>query len=225
MWREVFRQSRRSTPDATSAEEVANWLTHGFGLAASLVAGPLLVGPAIRSGDPLGAASVAVYALTLVAAYATSTLYHSVEEPDLKRFFRLLDHSAIFLLIAGTYTPITLIVLRGGWGWTLAGAVWALAAAGIAWKIRWMERFPILGPIYYLAMGWLGVVAIGPLAAALSGLELAWLAAGGLAYTGGIVFYAWKKLPFNHAVWHGFVMAGSACHYVAIALVVGGLAG
>jgi len=215
---------RRSTAEATPAEEVANQLTHGAGLAISLIAGPLLVGFAVRSGDPLSAASVAVYALTLVLLYAASTLYHSVEEPDLKRVFRLLDHSSIFLLIAGTYTPITMIVLRGGWGWTLLGVVWALAAAGIAWKVCCLERFPILGPVYYLAMGWLAVVALGPLTEAMSTAEIAWMAAGGAAYTGGIVFYAWKKLPFNHAVWHGFVLAGSACHFVMVSLSLGGAA-
>ena len=213
---------RRSTAEATPAEEVANRLTHGAGLVASLVAAPLLVGFAVRSGDPLGVASVAVYGLTLILLYAASTIYHSVEEPDLKRLFRLLDHSSIFLLIAGTYTPITLLVLRDGWGWTLLAVVWTLAAIGIAWKVCCLERFPILGPVYYLAMGWLALIAIEPLIAAMSTAELAWMAAGGAAYTGGIVFYAWKALPFNHAVWHGFVLVGSACHFVMIALSLGG---
>ena len=212
---------KRSVPDESSPhEERANRLTHAAGLALSLVGGPLLVGLAVRSGDPTSVASVAVYAVTLVALYAASTAYHSVTAPELKRLFRRLDHSAIFLLIAGTYTPVTMVVLDGGWGWALLGTAWALAAAGIAWKLCCLERFAILGPVYYLAMGWLAVVAIGPLTAALSTAEMAWLAAGGLAYTGGIVFYAWKKLPYNHAVWHGFVLVGSACHFTAIALTV-----
>ena len=211
---------RRSTASSTPREEAANRLTHGLGLVASLVGGPLLVGLAIRSGDPLGVASVAVYALTLVALYTASTLYHSVEKPDLKRVFRLLDHSAIFLLIAGTYTPVAVLVLRDGLGWALLGAAWLLAGAGIAWKICCLEKFPVLGPVYYLAMGWLALVAVEPLLSALSTAELAWLLAGGVVYTSGVVFYAWKKLPFNHAVWHLFVLAGSACHYVAIALNV-----
>lgn len=211
---------RRSTVDPTPREEAANRLTHGLGLVASLVGGPILVGLAVRSGDPLGAASVGVYALTLVALYTASTLYHSVEKPDLKRVFRLLDHSAIFLLIAGTYTPVAVLVLRDGLGWALLGTAWLLAGAGIAWKICCLERFPVLGPVYYLAMGWLALVAVKPLLSALSTAELAWLLAGGVAYTAGVAFYAWKKLPFNHAVWHVFVLAGSACHYVAIALEV-----
>jgi hemolysin III len=211
---------RRSTANSTPREEAANRLTHGLGLAASLVGGPLLVGRAIRSGDPLGAASVAVYVLTLMALYTASTLYHSVEKPDLKRVFRLLDHSAIFLLIAGTYTPVAVLVLRDGLGWALLGAAWLLAGVGIAWKICCLEKFPVLGPVYYLAMGWLALVAVKPLLSALSTAETAWLLAGGVAYTSGVAFYAWKKLPFNHAVWHLFVLAGSACHYVAIALNV-----
>jgi hemolysin III len=181
------------------------------------VGGPVLVGLALESGDPLGVASIAVYAVTLVALYTASTLYHSVETPDLKRLFRLLDHSAIFLLIAGTYTPVAVIVLRDGLGWTLLGMAWLLAAVGIAWKICCLEKYPILGPVYYLAMGWLAVLAIEPLWHALSPMEIGWLLAGGAAYTGGIVFYAWKRLPYNHAIWHLFVLAGSICHYVAIA--------
>lgn len=212
---------KRSTADESSPrEERANRLTHGAGLILSLIAGPVLVALAVRSGDPTSVASVAVYVATLVALYTASTAYHSVTKPELKRLLRRLDHSAIFLLIAGTYTPVTMIVLEGGWGWALLGTAWALAAAGIAWKLCCLERFAILGPVYYLAMGWLAVVALKPLVAALSTAEMAWLAAGGLAYTGGVVFYAWKKLPYNHAVWHGFVLAGSACHFTAIALTV-----
>lgn len=208
---------RRSRPDPTPEEEVANRFTHGIGLAASLVGAPLLVGLALRSGDPLSVASIAVYGLTLVTLYAVSTLYHSVEHPDRKRLFRLLDHSAVFLLIAGTYTPVTVIVLRDGTGWILLGVAWLLAGLGIAWKICCLERFPVLGPVYYLAMGWLAVVALGPLVEALSTLQLVWLALGGLAYTAGIVFYAWKRLPYNHAVWHVFVLAGSVFHYLMLA--------
>ena len=212
---------KRSVADESSPrEERANRITHAAGLVLSLVGGPVLVGLAIRSGDPTSVASVAVYAVTLVALYAASTAYHSVTGPELKRLLRRLDHSAIFLLIAGTYTPVTMIVLEGGWGWALLGTVWVLAAAGIAWKVCCLERFPILGPVYYVAMGWLAVVALDPLMAALSTAEMAWLAAGGLAYTGGVVFYAWKRLPYNHAVWHAFVLAGSVCHFAAIALTV-----
>ena len=212
---------RRSFADESSArEERANRWTHAVGLLASLVAGPVLVGLAVRSGDATSVASVAVYVLTLVALYAASTAYHSVRRPELKRLLRRLDHSAIFLLIAGTYTPIALVVLRGGLGWTLLAVAWGLGAVGIAWKILYLERFPILGPVYYLVMGWMAVVALEPLVATLDTAEMAWLVAGGLAYTGGIVFYAWKRLPYNHAVWHLFVLAGSVCHFTTIALTL-----
>lgn len=212
---------RRSVADESSPrEEWVNRWTHAAGLAASLVAGPFLVGLALRSGDPASVASVAVYVLTLVVLYAASTAYHSVSRPELKRLLRKLDHSAIFLLIAGTYTPIALLVLDGSLGWILLAAAWGLGAVGIAWKVCCLERFPVLGPVYYLAMGWLAVVAIGPLVDSLSTAELAWLVAGGLAYTGGVAFYAWKRLPYNHAVWHLFVLAGSVCHFTTIALTV-----
>lgn len=206
--------------ESSPPEERANRWTHAVGLAASLVAGPVLVGLAVRSGDPTSIAGVAVYALTLVALYAASTAYHSVRRPDLKRLLRRLDHSAIFLLIAGTYTPIALVVLGGGLGWTLLATAWGLGAVGIVWKICCLERFPVLGPAYYLAMGWMAVVALGPLVESLSTAEMAWLVAGGLAYTGGVVFYAWKRLPYNHAVWHLFVLAGSFCHFTTVAMAV-----
>lgn len=208
---------QQTTHRTLRLERWANRLTHGFGLAASVVVAPLLVGLAVRSGDAWSLASIAVYAATLIALYAASTLYHSVRKPDLRRLLRRVDHGAIFLLIAGTYTPVSLIVLRDGLGWTLVGIVWAMAAVGIVWKIYYLERYPILGPAYYLAMGWLAVLALPALLDALTGPELAWLLAGGAAYTLGIAFYAWKRLPFNHAIWHLFVLGGSACHVVAIA--------
>lgn len=207
--------------EASRREELANLLTHGAGLAASLVGGPILVGLALRSGDPWSVASVTVYAVTLVGLYAASTAYHGVRRPSLKRVLRRVDHSAIYLLIAGTFTPVTVIVLRDGLGWTLLGTVWLMAAVGIAWKICCLEKFPVLGPIYYLVMGWLAVVAIGPLLDTLSMAELAWIVSGGAAYTLGVVFYAWNRLPYNHAVWHLFVLAGSVSHFIAIALMIG----
>jgi hemolysin III len=178
-------------PGHTAGEELANRLTHSVGL---------------------------VYVFSLVTLYAASTLYHSVRRPRLKRVLRLLDHGAIFLLIAGTYTPISLIVLRGGLGWTLTGTAWTLAALGIFWKIRSLERRPILGPVFYLAMGWIAVLALPALLQALTGPQLAWLLAGGAAYSVGVIFYAWGQLPFNHAIWHLFVLAGSACHFLVLAL-------
>ena len=211
-------------PHHSPGEELANQLTHGFGLAASAVIAPLLVGLAIRSGEPWSMASVAVYVVSLVFLYAASTLYHTARHPGRKRLLRQIDHSAIFILIAGSYTPISIIVLRGGLGWALTGVIWVLAAAGIAWKIRDLDRFRILGPAFYIAMGWLAVLALPFLLKALTGTELVWLVAGGMAYTSGIVFYAWKRLPFNHAIWHLFVLAGSACHVVLVALRLSSIA-
>ena len=214
----MSRTHRIQQTHYSPGEELANQLTHGFGLAASVIVAPLLVGLAVRSGDPWSLASVSVYVASLVFLYLASTLYHTARDPDRKRLLRQIDHSAIFVLIAGSYTPISIIVLRGGLGWTLTGIIWALAAAGIAWKIRDLDRYRILGPAFYIGMGWLAVLAFPYLLEALTGAELAWLVAGGLAYTSGIVFYAWKRLPFNHAIWHLFVLAGSACHVVVLAL-------
>jgi hemolysin III len=139
-----------------------------------------------------------------------------VRRPRLRYVFRILDHASIFLIIAGTYTPFTLVSLQGVWGWSLFGVVWGLAFAGVGFKVVMTARLRILGPLLYLAMGWLIVIAYEPLVAAVPGAGIDWLIAGGLFYSGGLIFYAWDRLPFNHAIWHGFVLAGSACHYVAI---------
>lgn len=161
-----------------------------------------------------------VYGATLVVLYTASTFYHSLRSPRLKRFFRILDHASIYLLIAGTYTPFTLVNLRGGWGWMLFGLVWGLAALGILFKIFFVDRFPIASTAVYLLMGWLAVIAIKPLLMLVPSGGLLWLLAGGLAYTAGIVFFAWGKMPYNHAVWHVFVLAGSICHYFAVLFYV-----
>jgi hemolysin III len=159
-----------------------------------------------------------VFAATLVLLYAASTLYHAIPASRAKQVLRVVDHSSIYLLIAGSYTPFTLGVLRGAWGWSLFGVVWTLAACGILYKTMFGFRFPRLSTGFYLAMGWLAVVALEPLARALPGPALAWLLAGGLCYTAGVPFYARDRLRFRHAVWHLFVLAGSACHYVAVLL-------
>lgn len=204
-------------------EEIASSVTHGLGLAAAVVAIPLLISAAARRGDLWGTVGAAVFGATLVFLYATSTLYHALPPgsiPRAKRVFRVLDHAAIYLLIAGTYTPFMLGPLRGPWGWSLLGAVWGLAVCGVALKSTIGFRFPHASTALYLLMGWLILVAVGPLAANLDRTALVWLVAGGLCYTGGVLFYAWERLRYGHAIWHLFVAAGSACHVAAVLIGV-----
>ena len=200
----------------TRTEEIASSVTHGIGTGLAVAALAVLVFFAARTEDPWKVVSLSIYGTTLVILYLSSTLYHAFRNPSLKRFFRFLDHSSIYLLIAGTYTPLTLINLRGRWGWTLFGLIWGLAAAGIIMTASLMGRSRLLGGLIYIGMGWLAVVAIKPLVQSVPPGGIFWLVAGGLAYTVGVVFYVWKKLPYNHAAWHLFVLAGSACHFIAI---------
>jgi len=201
-------------------EELANSLTHGFGLMLSLVGLVILVVLAVKRGTAWHIVSSAVYGATLVLLYAASTLYHSARSPRVKRICKVIDHSAIYLLIAGTYTPFTLVILRGPWGWSLFGVVWGLALLGILWKIWFVDRFVIVSTTIYLLMGWLAVIAIKPLLAHVPLGGLALILAGGLAYTVGVGFFAWRRLPYHHAVWHMFVIAGSVCHYFAVLFYV-----
>lgn len=203
----------------TVGEEAANVATHAVGLLASVVGVVVLVYLGVARGEILHVASAGVYGATLVALYAASTLYHAFRRPGVKRVLRVLDHCAIYLLIAGTYTPFVLVGLGGGWGWSLFGAIWAMAAAGIVFKVFATGRFAVISTAAYVAMGWLGVVALGPLVRSLSGAALVWLLAGGIAYTAGTLFYH-RKVPYSHALWHVFVLIGSVCHFVAIALHV-----
>lgn len=196
-------------------EEIANSVSHGVGFVLAIVALPVLVVNAM----PRGTAAVvgaSVFAGTLALLYLTSTLYHALTNPRAKRVFRTLDHSAIYLLIAGSYTPFTLGVLRGPWGWSLFGIIWTLAAAGIVFKSAGGFRWPKLSNAIYLAMGWLVLVAAKPLATHMAGPGLFWLIAGGVAYTAGIVFYAAPRVKYAHFAWHLAVMAGTACHFVAV---------
>ena len=200
----------------TRAEEIANALTHGLGLLGSIVALPVLVVTALAKGDALLVVGYSVFGATMVALYAASTIYHALPPSRAKQLFRVVDHVAIYLLIAGSYTPFTFGVLRGAWGWTLSGIVWSLAIVGILLKTTVGFRFPRASTVLYLSMGWLAVVAAKPLAAAVPGAGLAWIIAGGLLYTGGVVFYARDYRPWHHTVWHLFVLGGSACHFVAV---------
>jgi hemolysin III len=201
-------------------EEVANSVTHGLGLLASIVGVAVLVSLAVERGEGWHVVSAAVYGATLVSLYAASTLYHALKGTRARGVLRLLDHCSIYLLIAGTYTPITLVSLRGSWGWALFGTVWALAVAGIFFKVFATGRFGYLSTVAYVLMGWICILALKPMLVLLSPGALALLLAGGLAYTAGTVFYAWERIPYSHAVWHLFVIAGSVCHYLAIALYV-----
>lgn len=204
----------------TAAEELANSVTHGIGAALALAGLAVLVVLAARAGDPWRIVSFSIYGASLVTLYLASTLYHGFRSPRVKRIFHVLDHSSIYLLIAGTYTPVTLVSLRGPWGWTLFGVIWGLAIAGVVFKCFFTGRFDAASTAIYVAMGWLAVVAVRPAFRALGGVGLLFIAAGGLAYTLGVVFYAWRRLPFGHSIWHLFVVAGSALHFVAVVVYV-----
>jgi hemolysin III len=197
-------------------EEIANSVSHAVGLLAAVVAIPVLVLSAVRRGDAAGIVGASVFAATMVLLYLTSTLYHALPRNRAKRVFRVLDHGAIFLLIAGTYTPFTLGVLRGTWGWTLFSLVWGLAAAGMVLKAMGGVRYPILSTCLYLGMGWLVLIAVRPLWLRMPPSGLLWLLAGGLAYTAGVAFFAAERIRYSHFVWHLFVLAGTACHFLAV---------
>jgi len=202
----ISREKRICTPK----EELLNSLTHGIGAGLAVTALAILVS---TSGDTWRVVSFAIYGSCLVILYLASAFYHAFKAPGAKRIFRILDHTAIFLLIAGSYTPITLVAMRGAWGWTLFGLIWGLALAGVVLEVFFIDRLRWLTLATYVGMGWLVIIAVKPLVDALPWGALAWLAAGGLLYTGGVVFYVWEKLPFGHAIWHLFVLGGSACHF------------
>lgn len=203
---------------AWEKEELANALTHGIGVLASVIGGAVIIALAMRSADGWRLAGVLVYSVTLVMLYSASTLYHLARRESTRSRLRLLDHCAIYLLIAGSYTPFTLVSMRGRWGWVLLAGVWALAAAGIVYKLFLLGRFPRLSTGTYLAMGWLGVLTLPALVRALPLSAVLWLVAGCAAYTVGTVFFHSRRIPYAHAIWHGFVLLGSACHYVAVVL-------
>lgn len=206
-------------PD-TLKEEIANSITHGVGTGLSVIGGIVLVALAATYGDIWRVVSLSIYAGSLVVLYLASTLYHSFQNPRIKHILRIVDHAAIYVLIAGSYTPFLLVSLRGAWGWTLLGIIWGLAVLGILFKTMFIHKFPKLSTLVYIGMGWLCIVAAQEMLTRIPMGGLIWLAAGGLLYTSGVIFYAWRKLPYHHAVWHVFVLAGSACHYLAILFYV-----
>ena len=211
---------QRTEPPGLLTTELVNGVTHGVGLGLSIAGLAVLVVLASRYGEPVHIVACSVYGATLTFLYLASTLYHSVQHARAKRVLRIIDHSAIFLLIAGTYTPFALVSLAGARGWWVFGVIWALAVAGVACKVFLTGRFDLASVLIYVGMGWLVVVVIRPLAEQIGVGGIVWLLAGGVAYTGGLAFYLWKSLPHHHAVWHLFVMAGSTCHFFAVMLHV-----
>ncbi len=206
-------------PKQSLGEEIANSITHGIGAALATAALTILVVSAALKGDAWRVVSFAIYGTSLVIMYTSSTLYHSITHQKAKRYFRIMDHSSIFLLIAGTYTPITLLPLRDAdWGWTMFGLIWGMALLGILFKTFFYGKLEKLSVVFYVLMGWLAVIAIKPMIANLPMGLLIWIAIGGLSYTLGIIFYAWRKLPYSHSIWHLFVLGGSISHFFGILL-------
>ena len=204
----------------TIHEEIANSVTHGIGLILAIVGLALLATCASMWGNAWHIVGCCVFGATLVLLYLASMLYHGIQRPRAKTVLQVADHAAIFLLIAGTYTPFTLVNLRGPWGWTLFGVVWGLALLGIAFLVTLLRRWSVGCVVLYVIMGWIAVVAAEPLIASVAPGGLLLLFLGGVAYTGGIGFYAWQRLPYNHAVWHLFVLAGSVLHFFAVLFYV-----
>ena len=202
------------------AEEMANGITHGIGVVLAIAALGILTAFASIYGSAWHVVSVSIYAATLVILYTASTLYHSIQKPRAKRLLQVVDHSAIYLLIAGTYTPFTLVSLRGPWGRWLVGVIWGLAAFGEVFQLSFKRRWSAVSLVLYIGMGWVVVVAVKPLIVSVATGGVVLLVLGGLAYTAGVLFYGWKKLKYHHAIWHLFVLAGSILHFFAVLFYV-----
>ena len=200
----------------TYREEIANSVSSGVGLLAVMVGIPPLVGSAMQRRDQFSLAGTVIFAASMFSLYLASTIYHAAPPGRIKRFFHLLDHSAIYILIAGTYTPFALGALRGVWGWTLFSVVWSLAVLGISFKVLGGLKHQRLSILTYLGMGWLALFAVRLFWLHVQLAGLLWILAGGVAYTSGVLFYAAKRMPYNHLVWHLFVIAGTACHFCAV---------
>lgn len=205
----------------TLGEEIFNGITHGIGAVLSIAGLVVLVVLAVLYGTPWHVVSFSIFGASLIILYTASTLYHSIQVPQVRPILRIIDHSSIFLLIAGTYTPFLLTALRGPLGWTLFGVVWGIALIGIVLKIFFIGKLEVISTLAYVGMGWLCVVAINELLATMPSYGVAWLIAGGIVYTVGVLFYAIKKIPYNHAIWHLFVLGGSICHFFAVSSLVG----
>jgi hemolysin III len=207
-------------PPWSPAEEAANVATHGLGAIASGAGLAILLVHSIGSGDARALVSSAVFGTTMILLYAASTVYHASSSPRIRHAAKILDHASIYLLIAGTYTPFTLLALRGPWGWSLFAVVWLLAIAGVLMEAFWVYRARWISAVVYLAMGWMVVLAGRRLAAALPPGALPLLVAGGLLYSIGTIFYVLRRVRYAHAVWHGFVLGGTTCHFLAVLLLV-----
>ncbi len=217
--RQIQRMTaRHDESDRHVTEALANAVTHGLGLLLSVAALPVLIAAAASRNDPLQITGSVIYGISLVMLFGASTLYHSFVNSPARRLLRVIDHSAIYVLIAGSYTPFALGALRGAFGYTLLIAVWTMAVAGIAMKfMKGFSTRPLFAVGPYIAMGWIAVVGIKPLWENVGPVGLAWMVAGGLFYTGGIVFYANdRRIRYGHAVWHLFVLGGSVCHFFAV---------
>lgn len=208
------------TPQYSPLEEWANGLTHGIGAAFAVVGWVIMLVITANNGDVWQLVSAAIYGVTLVLMFMASTFYHAVQKPSIRKHLRQLDHLAILYLIAGSYTPFTLVTLNGAWGWSLFGVIWGLTAVGTVLQLSPARHIKALMVSLYLLMGWVVVIAAKPLINNLDSGGLALLVAGGLAYSGGVVFYVNKRIPFNHAIWHLFVLAGAAFHYFSILFYV-----
>lgn len=201
-------------------EELANSITHAIGMALSLAGLVILVVYASIQGDAWKIVSFSIYGASLLVLYTASTLYHSFTSARAKHYLKIFDHAAIYFLIAGTYTPFLLVLLREDWGWTIFVIIWLLAIAGIIFKLFFVHRFQIISTIIYLLMGWLILFAFRPLIAHVPQGGLYWMLAGGLSYSFGVIFYLWKRIPYHHAIWHLFVLGGSICHFFAVLFYV-----
>ena len=197
-------------------EEIAHSITHGVGALASVAALAILVAVAALRGDAWHVVACSIYGASLFMLFTASTLYHSIPLPRAKAVLRTIDHAAIYLLIAGTYTPFALVSLRGGLGWTMFGAAWGLAVVGIVWEVMPRRRFKAGAVALYMFMGWMALAAIKPMIAVIEPGGILLLSLGGLMYTVGVVFYLWHRLPHHHTIWHLFVLAGSAFHFFAV---------
>lgn len=200
----------------SAKEEKANAISHGFGIVLSLAALVLLVVIACQEGNGWHIVSFSIFGSALLLLYTCSTLLHAFQTPRVKDVFEVLDHAAIYVLIAGSYTPYLLVTLRGALGWTYFGVIWGLAILGIVLKVYYVKRFVLVSTLCYILMGWLIVAAFKPLYENLALGGIIWLVAGGLLYTFGSIFYVWRRIPYHHAIWHVFVLAGSACHFISV---------
>lgn len=204
----------------TISEQRLNCLTHALGALLSLAGLIVMVCLSAINGSVRQIVTVSLFGAALLLVYVASTIYHACPAGPIKQRLQILDHCAIYFLIAGTYTPFLLVSVGGGWGWSLSGALWGLALVGVAFKLLYTGRFDLISSLIYIAMGWSGLIAIKPLLQNLPGGAVSWIFAGGIAYTAGVIFYLWDRLPFNHAIWHLFVLAGSVCHFLAVLFYV-----